>query len=200
MKSFSIFLSGLALAMSLTGIAGAIPLTFDLAGATGGSSVAVHDSAPLGTLTGTLASNLDNQIFTLADGMTQKVDFFTLTANGLALNSNYTVAATLAFDSPNISATGSGGGNFTTLFGIISGGTLTWNNNSLPDVFTVGGNKISVDFEDLKGFGNTAMVHAFITNEGGGAAPVPEPNTMILLGAGLLGLAIYGKRRMNNEA
>jgi len=202
MKKFPVFWGSLALAISLAGIAGATPLSFDLSGASGGSSVTVHDSALLGTLTGTLANNLDNQIFTLSDGMTRKVDFFTLTANGLALNNNFTIAATLAFDSPIISATGSGGGKFTTLFGILSGGTLTWDNNSLPDTFTVGGNKVSVDFEDLKdfGFGNTAMVHAFVTNQGGGASPVPEPNTIILLGAGLFGLAIYGKRRMSCEA
>jgi len=30
--------------------------------------------------------------------------------------------------------------------------------------------------------------------------PVPEPGTIILLGAGLLGLAIFGKRRMNKDA
>jgi hypothetical protein len=30
--------------------------------------------------------------------------------------------------------------------------------------------------------------------------PVPEPGTMMLLGFGMLGMAIYGKRRMNKEA
>jgi hypothetical protein len=30
--------------------------------------------------------------------------------------------------------------------------------------------------------------------------PVPEPGSMVLLGIGMLGLAVYGKRRMNKEA
>lgn len=36
-------------------------------------------------------------------------------------------------------------------------------------------------------------------DDGVSVAPVPEPGTMVLLGAGMLGLAIFGKRRMNRE-
>jgi len=39
-----------------------------------------------------------------------------------------------------------------------------------------------------------------MTVYGSDLTPVPEPGTMVLLGAGLLGLAIFGKRRMNKEA
>jgi hypothetical protein len=35
---------------------------------------------------------------------------------------------------------------------------------------------------------------------GDGAAPVPEPGTMMLLGLGMAGLAVFGKRRMNRKA
>ncbi len=45
------------------------------------------------------------------------------------------------------------------------------------------------------GFSSSRLLSGDLTN-----AVVPEPGTMMLFGMGMLGLAVYGKRRMNKEA
>jgi hypothetical protein len=189
----------LVLVFGLTALAGATPITFDLAGSNGGSLVSIQESVAGADLTANLADNLNSQIFTLSDGQTQTVDFFMLTASGLGYG-NYSISATLGFDMPaGIGSAGSGSGCFFTFYGLFSGGTLNWNPNTLPDYFTLAdGNRFKVDFEDgvTCGIGNSTMVHAYITNLGGGSAPVPEPATLLLLGSGLIGLFSFGRRRM----
>lgn len=51
-------------------------------------------------------------------------------------------------------------------------------------------------YPSVSGFNPTGL---FVKFTAATAAPVPEPGTMVLLGAGLLGLVVYGKRRTNNK-
>jgi len=51
---------------------------------------------------------------------------------------------------------------------------------------------IAIDWEGLKFTDNTRIV----LDIGDQAAPIPEPSTMILLGAGLLGLAWYRRKKV----
>jgi hypothetical protein len=164
MKKLIIYLCSLAFGFSVAGVAGATPVGFDLAGASGGSSQTLSGTIGSANLASALDGNLGNQIFYLADGQTQTID--------------------------------------------MSGGTLNWNAKTLPDVFTVARNSLTANFQDgsaLVGANMTSLPPNFpgsplpipsSTSPDGGTAPVPEPGTILLLGSGFIGLALYGRRRM----
>jgi hypothetical protein len=199
-----ILLAATILIFGMVGMANASPIAFVIDG--GGSSVTSSDSAALADIKANLVSNLGGTGFTLADGETKTIEFFTLTATGFyAKNKNYTVGATLAFATPKASSSGSGGGSFSTIFGLVSGGTLTWEPATLPDYLKDGfGNTFSVNFESGRtlGFGNTATVHAYVTNTTvtNTTAPVPEPGTMLLMGVGIAGFGGCNRKRFIKKA
>jgi hypothetical protein len=72
-----------------------------------------------------------------------------------------------------------------TTAGPVTDAIFTSNPFSLTDVITIA----------FTGAGETVSLDANLT-----VVPTPEPGTMVLLGIGMLGLAVYGKRRMNKEA
>lgn len=74
--------------------------------------------------------------------------------------------------------------------------TFGWSLAGLIELNTYG--KLDVTVQSL--FGDFYLDYSELRANGFDNTPVPEPGTMVLLGAGLLGLAIFGKRRMSKEA
>ncbi|GAW66960.1 hypothetical protein GPEL0_01f2551 [Geoanaerobacter pelophilus] len=53
-------------------------------------------------------------------------------------------------------------------------------------------------YDHIETGNHTQYIFAPNSHDGENTSPVPEPGTVVLLGAGLLSLAIYGKRRRNS--
>ena len=193
-----------ALSVAFVGSASAVPMIdFDVSGP--GSSADVTSYSGDGFLTASLVPGLDFEMFSLAEGESQSFDFFSLTLDhsfswwDWADYGDYTVEATLSFDDPTgASASGSGGGwasTALTFFGIVSAGSLTWD-DSLPVILaTTNGSEFMVDFEDgfAAVFGNTATVQATVTAIS--VVPLPAALPLLVGGLGLLGFAASRRRK-----
>ena len=150
------------------------------------------------TLTGSFASGATGFAWTptgVADSIYVN-NFFKWSVEGIGIES-FNVAVKLAFSSPDAaSANGSGSGLFFTLYGIISGGILDW--SSVESVSFAQGSKLDIGFDNVQaiGFGNSVYSGATFTgNLIVPVAPVPLPASVPLLGAGLLALGWFGRRK-----
>ncbi len=189
----------LAGVIAWAGCAVAMSVEFDAE--EGSSSFAeVHELFGFGTgLTATL-SELEN--FNLNNSESHKFDFFTLESASDFYLGIYTINARLSFEADDqpIDFENTGYGLWLSVAGYFSGGILHWGNPvqefHLPD-----GNVLQVELEGgveiVKG--STQTISATVTNLGG-AAPVPEPSTILLFGAGALGLFGYSRRRSSKKA
>ncbi len=138
--------------------------------------------------------------FILADGESEKFAFINVTTTSRYIGGigSFDIAANLNFDDPGIDVGSSGSGSWGTLFGLVSGGTLSWGDTAIH-TFELGGNTVQVALEEgcTIGLGTSATVHATVTNLG--TTPVPEPSTLLIIGSGLIGLVGYNRKRFRKK-
>lgn len=190
-------LVGAALTLLVTSTANAIPLSFNIDGIN--SSVLVDSNSFGGSISANLSSGLDDVAFDLNDGQSYTFNFIDLVVDSDWLGfGTFDISAVLAFDQPAglgpVNADGEGG--FVTLKGVLSGIGLTW--ESQPGPITLSnGDLINIAFSDITDifFGNSRTVKTTIT-----AHSVPEPGSMFLLGAGLVGIALARRYSMRDKA
>ena len=131
-------------------------------------------------ISGEISSDLDGDGRWLGIGGSWTFDFFDVSVGGLGLVDDFGVYAALAFLEPDVLPAGAtGGGQFFTLFGLISGGSLLWDQ---PDPIDLGdGSWLQITFEDVAaiGAGNSTTVSATVARY---SAVVPEPGTLALFG------------------
>ena len=114
-----------------------------------------------------------------------------------------TLTITAVTDGPGVISAWSGFRNFvfSGFSEAITSFTLASNTGfagSIVDHYSFTSTSITLDMSDGSKPGPPSSEIVFNINSAG--TPVPEPGTIMLFGFGMLGLAVYGKRRMNNEA
>ena len=151
---------------------------------------------PDASLSVDLWNDLDGYEFSLAEGEHHTFKFFSFDVDAhpwFVGGGAARVEANLSFETPVLDSTNTGSGLWGSVGGYFSAGVFKWDNP--VQTYMINGTEIEISLNDIKafGFGDSATVYATVKNLG--MATVPEPSTMLLFGAGLVGIAGMSRRR-----
>lgn len=187
-------LSAGLLAGSAANAATGINFQFDAAD----SSLTFTGGHCVGFCSATAGIVLPTSEFSLSNGQSQTFDFANIDLRGFGVDTGITATAKLAFTLPTDVGTVTGGGNawYATLFGVVSGGQLTWT-SIVPDPVSTKDGTFSVALQDLGGLTtNKVTDHVTIKVD----SVVPEPATWAMMLLGFFGLGAMVRSRRNAGA
>ena len=210
MKVFMVnrIMAAVLLSAALAPVALAIPKYYEISG----GSINGNISDPGLVINTSLAPGLAGTSFTLNDGQSSSFNFFSIWTNETTVNPDDIVAmnisATVNFSDPLTGATVNGvtfGGSI--IFGLVQWGQIQWNG---PTTITLGDREFSLALSDeifnpgLFGLGDgpgcgaivTATVTQIFSSAHTSGVSVPDQgNTAMLLGAAVVGLAAFARKR-----